>query len=100
MRIFNPEIGGAEVIVTAFNRNLDDPIEGTVSYLAADSQIDELTGESYFTARINIEPEEDTAKRIMAGMFTEVYIQAASRTFMSYLAKPVTDSFRRAFQER
>jgi len=90
----------AEVVVTAFNRRLDDPIEGRISYVSADSQLDETTGEPYFVVRMKIFPQENVARRLKAGMFTEIYIQTEARSFMSYLGRPITDSFRKAFREQ
>ncbi|MEM7069818.1 MAG: HlyD family type I secretion periplasmic adaptor subunit [Pseudomonadota bacterium] len=89
----------AEIVITAFNRYLDDPIPGKISYVAADSQLDELTGEPYFLVRITLAAEKSVASRLKAGMFTEVYIQTEARSFMSYLLRPVTDSYRKAFRE-
>ncbi len=90
----------AEVVVTAFNRRLDDPIEGRISYVSADSQLDEATGEPFFLVRMNIFPDEGIAPRLKAGMFTEIFIQTEARSFMSYLGRPITDSFRKAFREQ
>ncbi len=92
----------AEVIISAFNQRLFDPLHAKVSYIAANSQIDEQTGESYFIARLRLtEPKhKNRLANLRAGMQSDVYIKTQSRVFMSYLLKPLTDSFRRAFREQ
>jgi len=93
----------AEIVITAFNRRLADPIDAKVIYVSADSLLDEATGENYFVVRLE---NTDTASKsnkladIRPGMQTEVYIKSEPRVFMTYLIKPISDSFRRAFREK
>ncbi|EFL89422.1 HlyD family type I secretion periplasmic adaptor subunit [Ahrensia sp. R2A130] len=96
----------ADIVVTAFNRRIDDSLTGSVIYKAADSQRDEKTGDPFFSVRLAISPGQidraGSEKRMMdiqAGMQGEIYIHTGSRTFMTYLVKPMIDSFRRAFRE-
>ena len=94
----------AKIAVTAFNRRIDDTLEGRVVYKSADASQDEKTGDPYFTVRLELLGETGTGrsriKDVQAGMQSEIYIQTGSRTFMTYLAKPMIDSFRRAFREQ
>lgn len=93
----------ADVAITAFNRRLDDSLTGIVEFVSPDSQKDENTGEQYFTVRLRFAEEEggnDRREDIQPGMQTEVYIHTGSRTFLTYLSKPLLDSFRRAFREQ
>jgi len=93
----------AEIVITAFNRRLYDPIQTIVDYVAADAQIDERTGESYFVVRLKLSGTSSNDNRISdlrAGMQSEVYISTEKRSFLNYLLKPVSDSFRRAFREQ
>lgn len=90
----------ARVVITAFNQRLEDPIEAQISYVAADSSLDEITNAPYFLVRLNMDKDAAGTARVKAGMVAEVYIQTESRTFMSYVMKPVSDSFTKAFQER
>ncbi|MCT4656638.1 MAG: HlyD family type I secretion periplasmic adaptor subunit [Cohaesibacter sp.] len=90
----------AELVITAFNRRLTDPFDGRVSYVAADSTIDEQTGEPYFAVRLAFNDVTGFEQAIQSGMFAEAYIQLGARSFFGYLMKPITDSFRKAFQER
>ena len=90
----------AKIVVSAFNRRLVDPFEATVDYVAADASIDEMTGERFFSVRLTFENAEEHAKLILPGMAAESYIELGSRSFLGYVMKPISDSFRRAFQER
>lgn len=93
----------AEVVISAFNTRLYDPIIASVEYVAADVTLDKNTGETYFIVRLKLDEAATEFNRISdlrAGMAGDVFIQTGDRTFMNYLLKPITDSFRRAFQER
>ena len=94
----------ADIAVTAFNRRIDDTLQGQVAFKSADAENDEKTGEPFFTVRLEITGSQGKGRNrlndIQAGMQTEVYINTGSRTFLNYLAKPVIDSFKRAFREQ
>ena len=94
----------ADIAVTAFNRRVDDMLKGKVVYKSADAAKDEKTNEPYFTVRLELSGEAGKGRSrlgdVQAGMQSEVYIHTGSRTFMSYLVKPMIDSFRRAFREQ
>lgn len=92
----------AELMITSFNRRLSDPIVGSVTYVAANSSMDERTGETYFVVRIepHITPAlKQAPQKLMAGMQSDVYIKTGSRSFFSWLMAPIMDSLRRAFNE-
>ena len=94
----------ADIAITAFDRRLQDTLDGEVVYVSADSRKDEKTGEQFFVARLKLLKEgveaEKAVKRTQAGMQGEVYIHTGTRTFLAYLTRPIVDSFRRAFRER
>lgn len=92
----------ARIVITAFNRRTYDPIEGEVTYVSADSVVDEQTGETFFLARAQMKPNPDKnlgLHEIQAGMATEVFAQAEPRVFMSYALQPLFDSLDRSFKE-
>lgn len=89
----------ADVTITAFNARVIDPFEGTVSYVSADSQVDENTGAPYFLARIVLDKGRKKSTDIKPGMYAQVFIGTEARTFMSYVMRPITDSFKKAFLE-
>ncbi len=89
----------SDAIITAFNARLIDPISGIVDYVSADSKIDETTGQAFFTARIKLLSDNPDLVNIKTGMYAETYIKTVDRTFMSYLLQPLSDSFKKAFNE-
>ena len=94
----------AKIAVTAFNRRIDDTIRGRVTFKSADAEKDENSGEPFFTVRLAVVGTEGKGRNrlndIQAGMQSEIYINTGSRTFIAYLAKPLIDSFKRAFREQ
>lgn len=92
----------ARVVITAFNRRTYEPIEGEITYVSADSVVDQQTGMPYFTARAKLrrDPQKQTGfEKLQAGMAAEVYALAEPRVFMSYALQPIFDSFGKAFRE-
>jgi HlyD family secretion protein len=88
---------------SAFNQRVTPQLTGVVSYVSADTSRDQQTNASYFTVRVML-PEDERRRlaglQLVSGMPAEVFMQTGSRTMMSYLLKPVTDQFQRAFVER
>jgi HlyD family secretion protein len=88
---------------TAFNQQTTPEIEGTVSRISADITTDQRTGLSYYTIRIAL-PREQVALlgdvKLVPGMPVEAFVQTGDRTVISYLMKPLTDHFNRAFREK
>jgi HlyD family secretion protein len=95
---------GQEVQIrfTAFDHNATPRLTGAVSVVAADITKDTRTGQSYYAVRITISDAEIArlkGLRLVPGMPAEAYLQTHMRTVLSYLAKPLTDQFARAFRE-
>lgn len=90
----------AQIIITALNRRLDDPLSAQVSYIAADSVTDENTGEIFFPVHLVFNGSTDNLPALQSGMIAETYIEVEGRTFFAYALEPLSDSFRRAFRER
>jgi len=88
---------------TAFNQQTTPEIDGTVSRISADITTDQRTGVGYYTIRIAL-PAEQVLRlgdvRLVPGMPVEAFVQTGDRTVMSYLMKPLTDHFNRAFREK
>jgi len=87
----------------AFNQRTTPEIDGTILRVAADVSRESETGALYYTARIHVSDAE-LAKlgdlKLKAGMPVEAYIQAGSRSALSYLTKPMADQIARAFKEQ
>jgi HlyD family secretion protein len=93
----------AFVRFSAFNQRVTPQLTGIVSYVSADTTRDQQTNASYFAVRIALSDDERrrlAGLQLVPGMPAEVFMQTGSRTMMSYLMKPITDQFQRAFVER
>ena len=92
----------AKLRFTAFSSRMTPELSGAVMMVSADAFEDEASRQSYFRAEIALDPQE-TAKlgavQVLPGMPVEVMLATGSRSAMSYLMKPVTDYFARAFRE-
>lgn len=72
---------------------------GTVDYIAADVIIDDRSGNSYYSVRVALNAGSLTkARDLRNGTPLEVYFVTADRSILSYLLRPLTDQFMRAFR--
>ena len=88
---------------TAFNQQRTPEIDGTVSRISADISTDQRTGLGYYTIRVALPPEEVARLgdvKLVPGMPVEAFVQTGDRTVISYLMKPLSDHFNRAFREK
>ena len=92
----------AKVRFTAFSQRNTSLTNGTVTYVSADSLIDERSGQAYYLARVATDAglaDLSGMGRIFPGMQAEVMIATGERTMLDYFLKPIEDSFRRAMTE-
>lgn len=92
----------AQVRLSAYSTRLTPTLEGHVEQLSADRLQDERTGAPYYSARVLItEGELEKLKnvKLYPGMPAEVMIIAGQRTPLSYLMRPLVDSFQRSMRE-
>jgi len=92
----------ASIRFSALNTRTTPEVPAIVEYISADRLIDEATQEPYFDARLKLVenlPEDFDVNKVYAGMPVDAFIKTGDRTFVEYLVKPVTDSFRGAFTE-
>lgn len=78
------------------------PVEGEVTTVSADRFDDQATGEAFYVAKIDIPASElEYLKEVVLtpGMPADVLIVTGSRTMLSYLFKPINDSFSKAFRQ-
>lgn len=94
----------AQVRLTAFKTRYLRPVEGTVTTVSADRFDDKATGDSYFIARVAIAQSELTALgpdiKLSSGMPADVLIVTGTRTMLSYIVRPIRDSFGHAFHDQ
>lgn len=87
---------------SAFSSRTTPEIDGQLNRVSADAMIDEQTRASYYLAEVTIPPEELEklgGLALVPGMPVEVYIQTGERSPLTYLLRPLTDYFNRAFRE-
>jgi HlyD family secretion protein len=89
--------------LSAFNMRTTPEIYGKVTRISADASTDQRTGQTYYTVRIAMPPEE-VAKlgglKMVPGMPVEAFVQTGERTVISYLVKPLSDQVMRMFREK
>jgi HlyD family type I secretion membrane fusion protein len=91
----------ASLRFTAFEQRTTPEINGRVSRISADVFTDEATGLSFYQAELL--PNDDEldklgGQRLLPGMPVEAFIRTTERSPLSYLAKPLTDYFTKAFR--
>ncbi|GIT92564.1 HlyD family type I secretion periplasmic adaptor subunit [Jannaschia pagri] len=85
-----------------FDARTTPELFGSVIRVSPDSFTDEVTGMTYYQAEVL--PNEGEIERLngqvmLPGMPVEAYIRTEDRTPLTYLTKPLTDYFNRAFRE-
>lgn len=94
----------AYVMFPSFPQRSLHRIAGDVTQVSADAFHDERAGQSYFSARVKIDPAVLAAEapdiRLSPGMPAEVYIRTAERTLLEYLAQPILQVAERTFREQ
>jgi HlyD family secretion protein len=89
--------------LSAFNQRTTPELNGFVSRVSPDVTTDQRTGQSYYTIRVSMPPEEIARlgdAKLIPGMPVEAFVQTGDRTMMSYLMKPLHDQLMRAFREK
>jgi HlyD family secretion protein len=89
--------------LSAFNQRTTPELNGAVTRVSADVTTDQRTGQSYYTIRVSMPPEEVARlgdNKIIPGMPVEAFVQTGDRTMFSYLMKPLSDQLMRSFREK
>ena len=89
--------------LSAFNQRTTPELNGVVTRVSPDVTTDQRTGQSYYTIRVSMPPEEVARLgevKLIPGMPVEAFVQTGERTMLSYLIKPLSDQLMRAFRER
>ena len=93
----------ARVSFGAYSARRMPMILGTVNNVSADRQVDERTGQAYFTVNVTVDRGKLTDYRdvkLMPGLPVDVALGTGSRTALQYFAEPITDVFRKGMRER
>lgn len=97
---------GQEAVVRfeTFDQRRTPDLMGEVTRVSADIITNERTGQSYYTATINLKPGEEKllgpTVEIIPGMPVVAFIRTTERTPFNYLVRPLTSYFGRSMLER
>jgi HlyD family type I secretion membrane fusion protein len=91
----------ASLRFTAFEQRTTPEIAGRVARISADVFSDDATGLSFY--QVELLPDAGAldklgGQKLLPGMPVEAFIRTAERSPLSYLAKPLTDYFVKAFR--
>lgn len=82
-------------------------LSGKLTTVSADSFEDERTGQSYFSAEVEVPPAElDRVRqsigkgRLRAGLPVEVVVPTRKRTALQYIVEPLSGTFWKSFREQ
>ena len=98
-------VSGQEVTLrlSALDQRNTPELYGEVIQISADAFEDDVTGQSYYRAEITLNPGEMSklpeGTILIPGMPVEAFIRTGDRTPLTYLVRPLTDYFTRAFRE-
>jgi HlyD family secretion protein len=89
------------VRLSALRQRTTPLLAGRLTYVSADQQTDQQ-GNAFFLARAEIDAGEITRVPglvMTAGMPTELFVLGETRSALSYLVSPITNSLRRALRD-
>jgi len=91
-----------ELLFSAFNQSTTPRIAGEVTLVSADRQVDERTGEPYYTVRAQVSAagiRQLEGLQIRPGMPVEAFVKTGERSMLNYLFKPLLDRTHMALVE-
>lgn len=89
--------------LAAFNSRTTPELTGTVRSISPDALTDDVTGQRFYRARIEM-PEGEAGKlpagtTLIPGMPVDAYLRTGDRSPLAYLVKPLADYFNKALRE-
>ncbi|MGC1503337.1 MAG: HlyD family type I secretion periplasmic adaptor subunit [Sulfitobacter sp.] len=89
--------------LSSLDQRLTPEVWGRITRLSADAIADDASGQTFYRAEMVLTAEElerlPDDVRLLPGMPVEAFIRTGQRSPMTYMLKPVTDYFARAFRE-
>jgi HlyD family secretion protein/epimerase transport system membrane fusion protein len=92
----------AKIRMIAFKAWLTPTLTGKLTYVSADSLVDQESAARYYDARLEVERSELErldAIQLYPGMPVQALLVTGARPLLAYLVQPLVDSFARAFRE-
>ena len=94
----------ALVRFSSFNQRTTPELNGKVVKISPDRKIDEVSGAAYYAVEVLLSEDErnklGAENKLVPGLPAEIFIETDKRTPMTYMLKPLTDNFHRAFREK
>ncbi len=93
----------AKLRFSAFSTRDTPELDGVISFVSPATTTDPSSGQIHYVAQIDVsegEMKKLNGKKLVPGMPLETFVQTDKRTALSYLVKPFTDQFQRAFREQ
>lgn len=93
----------AKLRFSSFNQRTTPELDGAIAYVSPATSKDPANGQVFYVADVGV-AEDELARlgdnKLLPGMPVEVFISTEERTAISFLAKPLSDQFNRAFREQ
>jgi HlyD family secretion protein len=86
---------------SAFSAQTTPELKGKLAHVSAETTVDERTGSSFYTVRLDVEQDELRrlgGLKLVPGMPVEAFIQTGERSLLSFITKPLLDQINRAFR--
>jgi HlyD family secretion protein len=84
---------------SAFNQRVTPEAQGVVTRVAAAAQLDPASGQSYYTADVEVTDQDFNSAELVPGMPVEVFVETEEQLAIAYFMKPFTDQVTRSFRE-
>lgn len=91
----------ARLRLSAFNQASTPELSGKVAFVSADPVTDQASGLRLYRVRVVLNPPDQAIADemvLVSGMPAELFIETGSRSMLSFLLKPLSDQFERAFR--
>ena len=90
------------VVFSALKQSAAPELDGTVSYISADSLTDPITGSPYFEVEIDVADAQLSklqGQTLIPGMPADIFIQTQERSVFDYLVGPLKDTFKKTMRD-
>ena len=101
--IDNVTIGqDTNVVFSSLKQSLAPELDGTVSYISADSLVDKITGLPYFVVDIEISDAQLTklqGQSLLPGTPADIFIQTKKVSVLNYLLDPLKNTLNKTMRD-
>ena len=90
------------VVFSSLKQSFAPELDGTVSYISADSIIDQITGLPYFVVDVEI-PDSQLPKlqgqSLLPGTPADIFIQTEKISVLNYLLNPLKNTLKKTMRD-